>query len=101
MKRISVIATVDWAQIARLCLELADGGFKVRALAPDHHRLHKMRTIDSELIGRTRTAALHSISRTIERFLPDVVIPGVAGLIKTSLCAPTTGCWFRQQRCLR
>jgi len=23
---------------------------------------------------------------------------GVAGLIKTSLCAPTTGCWFRQQR---
>jgi hypothetical protein len=53
MKRISVIATVDWAQIILRCL------------------------------------------------VTDVVIPGVAGLIKTSLCAPTTGCWFRQQRCLR
>ena len=76
MKRVLVIATVDWAQITRLCLVLADGGFKVRALAPDHHRLHKMRTIDTELLGRTRTAALHSISRTIERFLPAVVVPG-------------------------
>ena len=55
---------------------LADGGFKVRALAPDHHRLHKMRTIDVELLGRTRTAALHSISQAVERFLPDIVVPG-------------------------
>jgi hypothetical protein len=92
MKRISVIATVDWAQIILRCLVLAEGGFAVRAQAPNNRGLHKLLTID---------AALHSISRTVKRFLPDVVIPGVAGLIKTSLCASTTGCWFRQQRCLR
>lgn len=122
MKRVLVIATVDWAQITRLCLELADGGFKVRALAPDHHRLHKMRTIDAELIGRTRTAALHSISRTIERFLPDIVVPGderaidymhalytrairghgrrarlLAELMETSLGAPSSFVFARQR----
>jgi hypothetical protein len=89
MKRISVIATVDWAQIILRCLVLTEGGFAVRAQAPNHHGLHKLLTID---------AALHSISRTVKRFLPDVVISGVTGLIKTSLGAATTGCWFRQQR---
>jgi hypothetical protein len=122
MKRVLVIATVDWAQITRLCLVLADGGFKVRALAPDHHRLHKMRTIDAELLSRTRTAALHSISRTIERFLPAVVVPGderaidymhalymrvirghdrrarlLAELIETSLGAPSSFVFARQR----
>ena len=122
MKRILVIATVDWAQITRLCLALADDGFKVRALAPGHHRLHKMRTIDTELLGRTRTAALHSISQTVERFLPDIVVPGdelaidylhslhakairghvrqarlLAGLIETSLGAPSSFVFARQK----
>ena len=76
MKRVLVIATVDWAQITRLCLVLADAGFRVRALAPDHHGLHKMRTIDVELLGRARTAALRSISQAVERFVPDLIVPG-------------------------
>ena len=122
MKRILVIATVDWAQITRLCLVLADVGFKVRALVPDHHLLHKMRTIDAELLGRTRIAALHSISRTVEQFLPDVVVPGderaidymhslymrairgrdgrarlMAELIETSLGAPSSFVFTRQK----
>src|SRR5215510_12880988 len=69
MIRIVVIATVDWAQITRLCLALADGGFKVTALAPAHHGMHRMPTIDVGLLGRTRIAALRSISRTVEQFL--------------------------------
>jgi glutathione synthase/RimK-type ligase-like ATP-grasp enzyme len=122
MKRVLVVATVDWAQITRLCLVLAGGGFRVKALAPDHHRLHKMRTIDAELLGRTRTAALHSISRTVERFLPDIVIPGderaidymhslyvrairghgrrarlLAELIESSLGAPSSFVFARQR----
>jgi glutathione synthase/RimK-type ligase-like ATP-grasp enzyme len=122
MKHVLVIATVDWAQITRLCLALADGGFKVRALAPDHHRLHKMPTIDVKVLGRTRTAALRSISRTIERFPPDIVIPGderaidymhalytrairghdrrarlLAELIETSLGAPSSFVFARQR----
>ncbi len=121
MKRVLVIATVDWAHITRLCLVLADGGFKVRALAPDHHQLHKMRTIDVELLGRARTAALRSISRVVERFVPDLIVPGdpraidylhllywrsirgqdtraglLAELIETSLGAPSSFVFPRQ-----
>jgi glutathione synthase/RimK-type ligase-like ATP-grasp enzyme len=124
MKRILVIATLDWPQITRVCLALADAGFKVRALAPDHHRLHKMRTIDVGLLHRTRTAALHSISRAVERFLPDIVIPGderaidymhslymgatrghgrrahlLAELIETSLGSPSSFVFARQTSC--
>jgi hypothetical protein len=82
MKRISVIATVDWTQIILRCPVQAEGGFAVRAQAPNNRGLHKLLTID---------ATLHSISRTVKRFLPDVVIPGVAGLIKTSLLCSDDG----------
>jgi glutathione synthase/RimK-type ligase-like ATP-grasp enzyme len=122
MKRILVIATFDYPHITRLCLALAEAGFKVRALAPDHHGLHKMRTIDAELLGRTRTAALRSISRTAELFLPHVVVPGderaidhlhslyiqaihghgtrarlMAELIETSLGTPSSFVFARQR----
>jgi len=122
MKRILIIATIDWAQITRLCLALIDGGFRVTALAPAHHGLHKMPTIDVGLLGSTRSAALRSISRTVEQFLPDVIVPGderaidymeslyirairghgrrahlMAQLIETSLGTPSSFVFARQK----
>lgn len=35
--KVLVIATVHWAATTRLCLAMADGGFDVRAIAPDDH----------------------------------------------------------------
>src|SRR5262245_49887468 len=123
MTRILVIATVDWAQITRLCLALADSGFTVTALAPAYHGLHRMPKIDVGLLGRTRIAALRSISRTIEQFLPHLIIPGderaidyvhslyvlairghgtgacfMAQLIETSLGTPSSFVFARRKR---
>src|SRR5262245_61536010 len=123
MIRILVIAAADWAQITRLCLALADGGFKVMALASAHHGLHRMPSIDVRLLGRTRIAALRSISRTVEQFLPHLIIPGderaidymqalymramrghgtvacfMAQLIETSLGTPSSFVFARQKR---
>lgn len=74
--RIVVIATVHWAATTRLCLEMADRGFEVRALTPADHALFKMCTVTVERLGRTRAEALETIRRTVERYSPDLLIPG-------------------------
>ena len=74
--RVAVIATVHWPATTRLCLEMADGGMEVRALVPDDHALFKMCTVTVERLGRTRNEALRTISRTVERYSPDLLVPG-------------------------
>lgn len=113
--RIVIIATVHWPVTTRLCLELAQGGFEVRALVPGDHALFKMCTVTVDRLGRTRADALRTIDRTVERHSPDLLIPAdepaidlmrtlyaralrgrgvrpdrMAGLIEASLGAPSS-----------
>ncbi|HEY6980342.1 ATP-grasp domain-containing protein [Reyranella sp.] len=74
--RIVVIATVHWAATTRLCLEMADRGFEVRALTPADHALFKMCAVTVDRLGRTRAEALETIRRVVERYSPDLLIPG-------------------------
>jgi glutathione synthase/RimK-type ligase-like ATP-grasp enzyme len=73
--RVVVIATVHWPATTRLCLEMAEGGFEVRALVPDDHALFKMRAATVERLGRTRAEALKTIRHIVERHSPDLLIP--------------------------
>lgn len=73
--QVLVLATVHWAATTRLCLELAEGGFEVRALVPDDHALFKMCAVTVERLGRTRAKALKAIGHAIERHSPDLLIP--------------------------
>lgn len=73
--RIVVIATMHWASTTRLCLAMADGGFEVRALVPNDHALYRMSATTVEHLGRTSAEAMNTITRTVERFAPDLLIP--------------------------
>ena len=73
--RIVVVATVHWPVTTRLCLEMAESGIEVRALVPDDHALFKMCAVTVDRLGRTRSEALRTISHTVERHAPDLLIP--------------------------
>ena len=73
--RIVVVATVHWPVTTRLCLEMAESGIEVRALVPDDHALFKMCAVTVDRLGRTRHEALRTISRTVARHAPDLLIP--------------------------
>src|SRR5436190_18812811 len=71
---VAVIATVHWASTTRLCLALAEGGFRVLALVPDHHALRRLRPIETALLGRTRAQAMRRIGRLLAGPI-DMVVP--------------------------
>jgi len=71
---VAVIATVHWASTTRLCLALAEGGFRVLALVPDHHALRRIRPIETALLGRTRAQAMRCIGRLLAGPI-DMVVP--------------------------
>ena len=73
--RIVVVATVHWPVTTRLCLEMAESGIEVRALVPDDHALFKMCAVTVDRLGRTRSEALRTISHTVTRHAPDLLIP--------------------------
>jgi carbamoylphosphate synthase large subunit len=70
---VAIIATVHWASTTRLCLALAEGGFKVLALVPDHHALRHMAPVQTAVIGRTRAQALRQIRRRLAERIDRVV----------------------------
>jgi len=72
---IVVVATLHWPVTTRLCLEMAESGIEVRALVPDDHALFKMCAVTVDRLGRTRSDALRTISHTVERHAPDLLIP--------------------------
>ena len=76
-----IVATVHWASTTRLCLALAEGGFNVVALAPPHHALHRIDSIHSAGIGRTRAQAVRCIGARLAGDV-DLVIPADEGAIE-------------------
>ena len=74
--RILFVTTTHWPHATKLCLALADVGLDVMAVAPKDHALHKVSSISTECIGRSRRQATASIAAAINRHCPRITIPG-------------------------
>jgi len=74
--RILFVTTTHWPHATKLCLALADVGLDVMAIAPKYHALHKVRSISTECIGRSRSQATAGIAAAMSRHRPRITIPG-------------------------
>jgi hypothetical protein len=55
---------------------MAERGFDVRVIAPDDHAVHRMEALAATPIGGSRAEALAAISSCVDRYSPDLLVPG-------------------------